>query len=232
LRRQALHWEWRAQVEFSTLILVGALGTAVFALAGVLWQRALPSFASAPGNGNAPTLRAPLRLAKLPASLPPMADEIVAAEPPVSELARYLDGPATDLVYEVVMQNNRVEDFDDDNGRRILIQRLQSLRRRIQAVFWTMHVLFRQEAAEQTDVVIDRNVAAALDASLRDLIRALEILPPEDSGFHALAQHPARADFAAAVSGLTLWLRDTRAAFRPQYTARRTRERQPIRAAG
>lgn len=202
----------------------------MFALAGVLWQRALPSFASA--SVNAATLQAPLRLAKLPASPPPPKEEASIAAPPLGELARYLDGPATDLVFEVVMQNDRVEDFNDNNGRRILIQRLQSLRRRIQAVFWTMHVLFRQEAAEQTDVVIDRNVAAALDASLRDLIRTLEILPPEDSAFHALAQHPARADFAAAVGALALWLRDTRAAFRPQYSARRIGERPRASVAG
>jgi len=221
------------KVDQSTLILVGVFGTAIFALVaigGIRWQRALPSLAPATAGTTTAMLHS-LRLPKRPASLPPPQTGLAAGSL-TSELARYLEGPATDLVYEIVMQNDRVEDVANDDDRRILIQRLQSLRRRITAVFWNMHVLFREEAADESDVVIDRNVAAALDASLRDLIRALEILPPADAAFHALAQHPARAEFAAAVGALTLWLRDARAAFRPHYAARPLRERQAVRVAG
>jgi hypothetical protein len=207
----------KIKLDPSQLITFGVFGAACFvliAVVGVVWQRSSsPPVASAPSGGLAAS-----SAAKQSSPSAPPARETSAARDSASrrqapaELIEYLNGPVSDLLYEIERLQS---DWDKDVSRnpKILILRLQSLYRRTQAAFSNLDLLLKMAAAADGRDVVDRRPLTNFASSLDDLVQIMQSVNEQDEqALRELANHPARARFYSAVGELSLWIQQTRMA--------------------
>ncbi len=210
-------------MEPQNLITIGVFGAAFFALiavAGLVWQMAVsPGHAPMSFRDQPPPMRAASVPPPPPAEAPQSQQQpITPAEPqrPAVSLSAYINGPLTDLIFEFerVRRDLDGDALKDDDTRRVVIQRLQSLRRRTQAAMGNVETLVKLDHRDDPALALDRSVAMALDASLDELTNLLQAPPPEpdQQARRDLSNRAARARFLVAVGALSSWVVDARAA--------------------
>lgn len=207
----------KIKLDASQLITIGVFGAACFvliAVVGVVWQRSSSApVASAPSRvlaaSSAPKQSSP---SPPPASKTSVARDSTIRRQAPSELIEYLNGPVSDLLYEIERLQS---DWDKDVSRnpKILILRLQSLQRRTQAAFSNLDLLFKMAASVDGRDVVDRTPLTNFASSLDDLVQTMQSVNEQDEqALRELANHPARARFYIAIGELSLWIQQTRMA--------------------
>jgi hypothetical protein len=216
------------KVEPQNLITIGIFGAAFFALvavAGLVWQMAAHSGHGPVSFRDQPPARVASQAASVepaPPPPPPQPPAVTPAEPPrpAVDLVTYINGPLTDLIFEFERARKDLDSdaVKDDDTRRVVIQRLQSLRRRTQAAMSNVDLLLKLDHPGDPALALDRSVAMALDASLDELTTLLQAPPPEpdQQARRDLSNRAARARFLVAVGALSSWVVDARATLAAQ----------------